>query len=134
VKSQRYVVDSFALLAYLQNETAADRVDDLLVQAVRGDVELYVSPINLGEVAYLVERRYGSVQCEKALNVILRFPLALKEVTLERVKAAAHVKAVFAISYADAFVVSLGQELNAAIVTGDPELKQVESVVDIAWL
>jgi ribonuclease VapC len=128
------VLDSYALLAYLQNETAAGQVDDLLVQAATGDMALYVSLINLGEIAYLVERRHGLVQCERALDMILRFPVTLEEVTLERVKAAAHVRASHPISYADAFAVALAQELDAAIVTGDPEFRQVESVVRISWL
>jgi len=134
VKKPKCVLDSYALLAYLQNETAAGQVDDLLVQAATGDMALYVSLINLGEIAYLVERCHGLVQCERALNMVLRFPVTLEEVTLERVKAAAHVKASHPISYTDAFAVALAQELDAAIVTGDPEFRQVESVVRISWL
>ena len=134
MKNQRYVLDSFALLAYLQNEKPAVRIDELLVQAAGGDTALYVSLINLGEIAYLVERRHGASQCEKVLERVLQFPIAMEEATLERIQAAAHVKASFAISYADAFAVALGQELEAEIVTGDPEFKHVESIVQVLWL
>ena len=37
-------------------------------------------------------------------------------------------------SYADAFAIALAQELNATIVTGDPEFRSVEKIVDILWL
>jgi len=134
VKSQRYVLDSYALMAYLQNEAAAGQVDDLLLQATKGDVSLHMSLINLGEIAYLVERQHGAVQCERVLGKLELFPLALEEITLKRVRSAAHVKASHLISYADAFAVALAQELDAAIVTGDPEFKQVESVVRVSWL
>ena len=59
------MLDSYALIAYLQNEAAAGHVDDLLVQATTDDIALYVSLINLGEIAYLVERRHGAAQCER---------------------------------------------------------------------
>jgi len=134
VKNQELVLDSFALLAYLQNERTAAQVDDLLVQAARGDMALHMSLINLGEIAYLVERRYGASQCEKVLEQVSHFPIALAEVTLDRIKAAARVKASFAVSYADAFVVALSQELGAKIVTGDPEFRQSESIVQVLWL
>jgi len=134
VKNQRYVLDSFALLAYLQNEKPAARIDELLVQAARGDAALHMSLINLGEIAYLVERRHGADQCESVLERVLHFPVTMQEVSLERIRAAAHVKASYAISYADAFAVALGQELDAEIVTGDPEFRQVESFVQILWL
>ena len=53
---------------------------------------------------------------------------------MDRVIGAAHVKARFPVSYADAFVVALAQELKATIVTADPEFKKVESLASILWL
>ena len=55
-------------------------------------------------------------------------------VTEDRVFAAAHIKANYSVSYADAFAIALAQELNAAIVTGDPEFQAVEKIVRILWL
>jgi len=62
------------------------------------------------------------------------FPVEFEDATMERILAAAHVKAHHAISYADAFAVSLAQEFDATIATGDPEFKQVESLVHVLWL
>lgn len=50
------------------------------------------------------------------------------------VLAAAHIKANYAVSYADAFAIALAQELKATVVTGDPEFGGVEKMVDILWL
>jgi predicted nucleic acid-binding protein len=65
---------------------------------------------------------------------IARLPIQLVEVTLDRVSAAAYVKMHHAISYVDAFAIALAQELDATVVTGDPEFRQVESLVQIGWL
>ena len=53
---------------------------------------------------------------------------------MARILSAAHIKARYSISYADAFVVALSHEKKGIIVTADPEFKQVESLVDILWL
>lgn len=134
MKKPEYVLDSHALVAYLQNEAVANQVETLLDQAAANTTTIYMSLINLGEIAYLVERRRGTTRCRDVLNELAAFPVQFEQVTLDRVLAAAHVKAHHAISYADAFAVALAQELDATIVTGDPEFKQVEPLVQIRWL
>ena len=103
-------------------------------QAAEKSVTIHVSLVNLGEVAYLVERRYGTTCCAKVIDELRAFPIEFEQVTLDRVLSAAHVKAHHAISYADAFAVALAQELGAIVVTGDPEFKQVESSTNVLWL
>lgn len=134
MKKPEYVLDSYALVAYLQDEAIADQVETLLDQAAEKCVTIHVSLVNLGEVAYLVERRYGTTCCAKVIDELRAFPIEFEQVTLDRVLSAAHVKAHHAISYADAFAVALAQELGAIVVTGDPEFKQVESSTNVLWL
>ena len=128
------MLDSYALLVYLQIESMADRVEALLGEAAQDHTDLHLSTISLGEIAYIVERRYGVTACQEALDELATFPIQLQDATLDRVLAAARLKARHAISYADAFVVALAQELEAPVVTGDPELEQVESLVSVLWL
>jgi ribonuclease VapC len=47
---------------------------------------------------------------------------------------AAHIKARHPVSYADAFAVALAQEYGATVVTGDPEVRAVESLINVDWL
>jgi len=93
-----------------------------------------LSLINLGEVIYITGRKLSNDKAKEVLRDILLLPIQLAEVTMDRVLAAAQVKAQYPISYADAFAVALAQELNATIVTGDSEFKQVESIVKLSWL
>lgn len=44
----RYVLDSFAILAYLNAEVAMPRVREVLGEASEGRSSVYLSPINLG--------------------------------------------------------------------------------------
>ena len=112
----------------------ADQVEALLDEADLDKATLHLSTINLGEIVCIVERRHGRASCQKALDVLATFPLQLEQATLDRVLAAAHVKAHHRISYADAFAVALAQELEAAVVTTDPEFQGAALLVDVLWL
>jgi len=48
--------------------------------------------------------------------------------------AAAHVKAHYALAYADAFALALAQERQATLLTGDPEFQTVQHLAAIEWL
>jgi predicted nucleic acid-binding protein len=131
---KRYVLDSIALLAYLENETGAERVKALLKLAAQSKAQLFVSHISIGELLYIVERERGLAQAQFALNFVEQWPITQIEATRERVFAAAHIKAAHRLSYADAFVVALAIEMDAIILTGDPEFRSVENIAKVEWL
>ena len=91
-------LDSWAVLAWLDgDEPAASVVQDAF------DAERpWMSWVNVGEVAYQVERRHGA---DEAALVVrrLRAAAALDDVTAERVLAAALIKARHPIAFADCF-------------------------------
>ena len=47
---------------------------------------------------------------------------------------AAEYRAQYALSYADCFALVSAVEYKATLVTGDPEFKKVEHLVDIVWI
>jgi len=132
--SQIYVLDAFALLAYLRGEPGAERVRDLLLRARSGEARLYLCLINYGEVLYISERQGGRPAAEEAIRIIDHLPLETVLADRDLTFAAAHLKARYPISYADAFAAALAQKLSATLVTGDPEFRKVEAVVEIEWL
>jgi len=134
VRKRTYVLDSYALLAYFQAEPGSDKVRDLPRQARAGEVSAVMSTINLGEVLYTVARRLGDDAANEMLNDMLRLPVELADVTMERVLGAAQIKAHHAVSYADCSAVSLAKELEASVVTGDPEFRKVGALVSLVWL
>jgi predicted nucleic acid-binding protein len=129
-----FVLDSFSLLAYLQDEPAASRIEKLFEDAERQKCRLFLSLINLGELLYITERRGGVVKAQDALALIRQLPIQVMPADEQIVFAAAHIKANHTLSYADAFVVALAMQENASILTGDPEFYGVESLVTLEWL
>lgn len=92
--------------------------------------------INLGEVFYKVAHEVDRDAATNALDDILKMPVRLVEADLELTLAAAKLKAVYPMSYADCFAGALAQQLDAAIVTGDPEFERLErdGIITIEWL
>ena len=129
-----FVLDSYALLAYLQDEPVGLRIEKLLDNAKKGKCHLYLSMINLGEILYIIERRGGISKAQDALALIRQLPVEISLVDEQTVLAAAHIKANHAISYADAFAVATAMQERALVVTADPEFQSVETVVQIEWL
>jgi ribonuclease VapC len=129
-----FVLDSYALLSFLRGEPGGKRVLELLEQAESGEIILAMSLINLGEVIYLTSRRRGMVAAKKILNDLRSISIQFYEATEDRILAAAWIKAEYPISYADAFAASLTQEMQATLVTGDPEFKAMEKNLSVLWL
>ena len=129
-----YILDSFALLAFLEGEPSADRIRVILQAAQEERALVYLSVINLGEVLYITERERSLVIAQQVLAAIEQLPLKLLEASQTRVLAAAHIKANYPISYADAFAVAAAQEFQATVVTGDPEFAKVTAIIRVEWL
>lgn len=129
-----FVLDSYALLAYLQDEPVGIRIEKLLENARKEKCRLFLSLINLGEILYIIERRGGIAKAQDVLALIRQLPVEIPLADEQTVFAAAHIKANHAISYADAFVVATAIQENAVVVTADPEFQSVETVVQVEWL
>ena len=132
--TKTFVLDSFAVLALLGREPGSQEVADLLRKAPEEESRVLMTWVNAGEVAYIVERRWGAERLYAALAVMEATALEIVSVERELALMAAHIKAEHAIAYADAFAAALAQQCGAKLVTGDPEFKLLEGVLDIHWL
>lgn len=134
-KTQSFVFDAWAVLAWLQNEQpAADRVR-LLLEASPRERPL-VNIVNLGEVFYISVKAKNWAYGEWVL-ANLRPRLRILNATDELVLAAAGLKARYRISYADAFAAATAIQRGLPLLTGDPELhaaSKIESSLIIEWI
>ena len=131
-----YVLDSFALLAYLEGEAGMPRVRSVLEGAAARRHTVYLSLINLGEALYITERERGLVAARRTLGAVDELPLEIVPVSRATVLAAAHIKARFPISYADAFAAVAARDCGGVVMTGDPEFRPLADVglVAVEWL
>jgi ribonuclease VapC len=129
-----YVLDSYAVLAYFQDEEGAAQVEGLLREAAAGKASLILSAVNLGEVAYITQRKAGAGGRRKLLSALDVLPVAIVDADRGLALAAAEIKAKHAVSYADCFALALARRSGGTVVTGDPEFKKAEGVAPVHWL
>ena len=122
------------MLALLGREPGSQLVVDLLRKAQEEETRVLRTWVNAGEVAYIVERRWGMERLYAALAVMEATALKIVLVDRDLALMTARFKAEHAIAYADAFAAALAQQCAAKLVTGDPEFKLLEGVLDIRWL
>ncbi len=131
-----YVLDSYALLAYFEDEHGGEQVRRLLEAARKGRCHLYMCVVNLGEVVYIVERERGLSKAQEMLARIDELPVDVINVDRTLTLAASHLKTSCPVAYADCFAAALSQLKNAVLVTGDPEFSKIKTDcnVRIEWL
>jgi len=133
----RYVLDSYAVIGYLENESFADRIQHVLAQAKDGTLRLYFHAIHLGEVSYITLREQGQSVADLAYARIKALPMLLIDrINEELLLTAAGLKARYTISYADSFAAALAMIKNCPLLTGDPEFRSLEKevAINIEWL
>jgi len=135
---KEYVFDSFALISLIEKEREFEKVVEILDKAQRGEVSVYLSKMNEGEIYYLIYKNRGVSHAEKLRSALKRgkFPIEIISCTDRRVEEASVIKAVYPISYSDAFAAQLAFEKSATLVTGDPEFKslEVDNLINILWI
>jgi len=131
---KRYVLDSYAVLAYLKEEVGYETVLNRIVEAKEGKCRLFMSLINLGEVLYIVERERELFKAQEVLALIDELPIMIESVDRELTLAAAHLKTQYSIAYADCFAAALAQQKKAVLISGDPDFEKVAEVIALEWL
>ena len=128
------VLDAHALLAYLQGEAGSEIVLDVLVEAATSGSRLLVTSVNVGEVLYTVLREYGPTRLEETEAALDELPLETVPADMPLAREAALLKATRKMSYADCFAAALAKQRGGRVVTGDPEFRAVEDVVEVLWI
>ena len=132
-----FVLDSYALIGYLENESFSEQIQHVLIEAKSGASRLYFHAIHLGEVYYITLREQGQSLADLAYSRIKVLPIQLIDrIDEELLLAAAGLKARYPISYADSFAAALAMINNCPLLTGDPEFRSLETqgIISIQWL
>jgi predicted nucleic acid-binding protein len=128
------VLDSWAILEWISGrQPGLDLVAKLLAEAEAGQTRLLMSAINVGEVYYFLTRNHSQDLAESWRESSRTLPVTIAVPTAEDIWSAASLKGRFAIAHAEAFAAALAQKYNCPLVTGDPELRQVDQL-ELDWI
>jgi ribonuclease VapC len=129
-----FIFDSHALLKFFQKEKGYEKVVHLLEEIRKTGAVKYISAVNLGEIIYSTKKEFGDQKKLEVLANIERLNFTILPIPNSLIFQAAEYKAQYALSYADCFALASAVEHKATLVTGDPEFKKVEHLVNIIWI
>ena len=133
-KPKAIVLDSWAVMAFLQDEPAAEKIADTLADTQENGIPIGMSVVNAGEIWYIVARRASATEADRTLRLIQEIGVRLFDADLAITKIAAGYKVKGNISYADCYAAALAKHQKAHLMTGDEEFKPLESKIPILWL
>jgi predicted nucleic acid-binding protein len=133
-KPKALVLDSWSILAYLEDEPAGQQVADLIADAHETDTPLMMTVVNAGEIWYITARETSEDVADRTIMELLQLGIQFIDADWKLTRTAARFKVKCKMSFADCFAAALAKENKADLLTGDPEFKQVESEVKVLWL
>ncbi|MGA9031624.1 MAG: type II toxin-antitoxin system VapC family toxin [Sulfuricaulis sp.] len=133
-KPKALVLDSWAVLAYLEDEDSSQKVADLIADAHENGIPLLMSVVNAGEVWYILAREISETEADKGVDGLRQLGIEFVDVDWKLARQAGTFKSKNRMSFADCFAAALAREVRASLVTGDKEFKQIENDVNIMWV
>lgn len=133
-KPKAYVLDSWAVLAYLEDENSGQKVADIIADAHEHGIPLLMSVVNAGEVWYILAREVSEAEADKAVSGLRQLGVEFSDTDWKLARLAGMFKAKHRMSFADCFAAALARDTRASLVTGDKEFKQIENDVTVIWL
>jgi len=128
------VLDSYALMAFFEDEPGADFVRGLILQAEQGGINLLMSVVNLGEVWYSIARTNSPEIADQYAQEIMGMAIEVVEADWELTHQAAAFKVNGNIAYADCLAAALAKIREADLITGDEEFNVLEDEIEISWI
>jgi len=125
-----YLLDSSALLALIENEPGADRVEGILQQDT-----VWLTWLTPLEIYYVTCRERGQAEAEKRYALIKQLPAKIIwEMDEPTLLTAGHLKAEYRLSLADAIIAAHAIRANAILVHKDPEFETVSGELKLETL
>ena len=133
-KAKAYVLDSWAVIAYLEDEPSGEQIEDLIATAHEEQIPIYMSVINLGEVWYTFAREISEEEADVSIKTLRDLRIQFEDANWELTQEAARFKSKNKMSYADAFAAALAKTKKADLITGDNEFKPLDGEIKISWV
>ncbi|SRR6266567_2256574 len=133
-KPKAIVLDSWATIAYLEDEPAAEKVANIIADAHEQRIPLLMTVVNAGEVWYIVARQTSAADADTSIKQLRDLGIEFVDADWTLAKDAGYFKSKNKMSFADCFAAALAKQRAATLLTGDPEFKQVEREITISWM
>jgi len=133
-KAKAYVLDTWAVIAYLEDEPSGEMVEDLIATAHEDEIPIYMSVVNVGEVWYTLAREVSEEEADASVKSLRDLRIQFEDADWTLTQEAARFKSQNKMSYADCYAAALAKTKKADLVTGDREFKLLDGEIRISWV
>jgi len=133
-KARAYVLDTWAVIAYLEDEPSGEQVEDLIATAHEEQIPIYMSVVNVGEIWYTIAREVSEEEADASVKLLRDLRIQFEDADWTLTQEAARFKSLNKMSYADCYAAALAKFKKADLVTGDREFKPLDGEIKISWL
>jgi len=136
--TEKYLLDACAVIAYLNDEEGADKIEGLLWESDQRSKVLFLHEVNLHEVYYGVYRDEGEQLAEETYNRVVNLPIKIVAGLKKNVfKEAGRLKAIYKVSLADSIALAVAKVRRIPLVTCDHhefDSIQEKNELDFLWI
>ena len=129
-----YVFDASVLFGFLQKKASAQKVNELLKDALRARADILMSAVNYGEVYGAILREHGLDRAAAIMSAVRPLPIRLIDATPQRAFHAAEVKSKYKLYYVDSYAAALAIEYKATLATSDTDFRKLGHGFPVVWL
>src|SRR6267378_6265271 len=118
-KPKAIVLDSWAVIAYLEGEPSAEKVADHIADAHENEIPLFMSVVNAGEVWYIIARETSAGDADRSIIELKQLGIEFVDADWPLAHEAGSFKAKHKMFFADCFAAALAKHKKALLLTGD---------------
>lgn len=133
-KTKAFVLDSWAVIAFFEDEPAGKKIADLIANAHEDGIPIYMTVVSVGEVWYITARETSEEVANNIVKELNDLKIEFVDANWEITQNAARFKSKNRMSYADCYAAALTRIKNGVLVTGDTEFNAIEAQIDIQWV
>ena len=130
MNADRFLLDTSALLTLIEDETGADRVEQVLTKS-----EVWLPWLALLEATYITRQEQGEAEAEHRYALLKQLSATiLWEMDEPTLLTATRLKADYRLSLADAIIAAFAIQRNAVLLHKDPEFEALAGQVALEAL
>lgn len=125
------VLDTSAMIAFIENEKGADRVQEILDP--KSGFSIHMHAANAIELMYQIARKSDGKKAKLVLDLFIALGVTIRQDMDTHFQKRCYIlKTAFpALSLGDSMTLSLAQGLGATVVTSDKEFNRAKQVVNV---
>jgi PIN domain nuclease of toxin-antitoxin system len=130
-----FVLDSSAVLRFIDKEAGAERVREIFRTCAGGHDEVRISAVQWGEIAGNLRKRFGASAQKRILEGLTQLAPGIVPASADRAVRAAELRIDRKLAYADAFALDLAMDSpDHVLITAGYDFKAVADLARIEFL